>query len=146
MATKDWRNDDILIKYLKQHEGYSGKLYRCSAGYLTIGYGHNIESKGIKPLFGELLLLEDINDVTIELDSYIPWWREINESSQRVLIDMGFMGVRKLLQFEKMLGLLRAKQYDAAAAEIIHSKYAKQVGQRAQDNFNMMRASNVGKL
>lgn len=137
---KEWRNDDILIKRTKDFEGYSQKLYRCPSGFLTIGFGHNIEAKGLTLLQSELILLDDINDVVIELDSMLPWWRTVNESSQRVLIDMAFnLGIKGLLKFEKMLGLLRAKQYSAAASEILHSKYAKQVGRRATDNYNMMR-------
>jgi lysozyme len=144
---KEWRTDELLIKNFKQNEGYSGKLYKCSAGYNTIGFGHNLDAKGIKPLFGELLLLEDINDTVIDLDTFLPWWRTINESSQRVLIDMAFnLGIHGLLKFEKMLGLLRAMQYESAASELIHSKYGKQVVARATRNFNNMRASNVSKL
>ena len=32
---------------LKQDEGWRLKPYRCTAGKLTIGYGRNIEDKGI---------------------------------------------------------------------------------------------------
>lgn len=32
---------ELAIAFIKKHEGFAGgKLYRCVAGYLTIGYGH----------------------------------------------------------------------------------------------------------
>lgn len=137
---KDWRTDGILVSQFQTNEGKRLKPYHCPAGYLTIGFGRNLDTKGITELEAELMLLNDINDVQNQLDSMLPWWREINESSQRVLLDMCFnLGMKGLLKFEKMLGLLRAKQYNAAASELINSKYAKQVGARAQRNYNMMR-------
>ena len=142
MATKEWRTDSILIEYLKKNEGLRLKPYTCPSGYLTIGYGRNLESKGITQLESELMLLNDIQDVSQQLDDILPWWRSINESSQRVLIDMCFnLGMRGLLKFEKMLGLLKAHHYSAAASELINSKYAKQVGERAKRNFYYMRGA-----
>jgi lysozyme len=34
---------EILIPWLKEMEGFSSRIYRCSGGYKTIGYGHRIE-------------------------------------------------------------------------------------------------------
>ena len=36
-----------VFKFTKLAEGLSLKPYRCPAGKLTIGYGHNLEANGI---------------------------------------------------------------------------------------------------
>lgn len=42
---QSWRsNYEEVIDFIKQHEGFAnGRPYRCSAGKLTIGYGHIIQ-------------------------------------------------------------------------------------------------------
>lgn len=139
MTQKIWTADKKLIKDLKDREGYRKNTYTCKNGYLSVGYGRNLDAVGIRENEATMMLLNDVNEVINQLDIKIPWWRETPERVQRVLIDMGFnMGVGKLLKFVKMLSLLQAGHYDFAAQEMLHSKYAKDVGQRAIDNFNHM--------
>ena len=40
-------NINPVAHLIKKHEGLSLKPYKCTAGKLTIGYGRNIEDKGI---------------------------------------------------------------------------------------------------
>lgn len=35
-----WKVSDILLKHIKQAEGFRAKAYRCPAGRYTCGYGH----------------------------------------------------------------------------------------------------------
>lgn len=138
---KEWQNDSTLLFQIKKHEGLRLKPYEDTRGFLTIGYGRNLEGKGVTPLEAELMLLNDITEITADLDSFIPWWRNLNEISQRVLIDMGMMGVRKLLKFEQMLGYMRAGRYEMAASELMNSKYYKQTRVRGENLYNMLRVS-----
>ena len=140
MMMKDWKTDGLILRDLKRDEGKRLKPYHCSAGYLTIGFGRNLEAKGITELEAELMLLHDIGDVQKELDDALPWWRELSENRQRVLLNMGFnLGIKKLLGFENTLNYIRNGHYDAAASGMLHSKWAKQVGARAVRLANMMR-------
>lgn len=73
-ANKEWEiNYNATIEYIKDHEGFNGgKAYRCTAGYLTIGYGHVVkegeyfEGNVISPEAADRLLREDFN-TSIEL-------------------------------------------------------------------------------
>ena len=56
-------NEETFIKQLKRHEGISNKVYTCSMNKLTIGYGRNLEDKGISQLEAELLLKNDLEDI-----------------------------------------------------------------------------------
>lgn len=137
---KDWREDHKIINMLIRHEGMRLKPYHCSAGFLTIGYGRNLEAKGISSTEAELMLRNDINDVQKELDIAFPWWRTLSDNRQRVLIDMGFnLGIQKLRGFKNTINYIRNGAYDMAASNMLKSKWAKQVGNRAVRLAEMMR-------
>ena len=116
-----------LRAQLERHEGRVLRVYRCTAGYLTIGCGRNLEGKGITDTEADYLLDNDIVDVDAALRARLPWYAGLDAIRQRVLIDMGFMGVAKLMKFRKMLGALKAGDYETAAAEMLNSKWARDV-------------------
>lgn len=138
-----WTNDFDLIKQIKFHESKGGipelKPYTDTEGWLTIGHGRNLEGKGITEVEAQMLLLNDIADITRELDVLLPWWRTLKPEAQRVLIDMSMMGTKKVLKFTKMLAALKEGNYELAASELINSKYAKQTKTRAVDLHKQMR-------
>ena len=49
------------------------------------------------------------------------------------------MGVPTLLEFRRMLGALAEKDWDGAAVEMLDSKWARQVGSRANELSELMR-------
>lgn len=122
-----------LVKMLEQDEGFKPKPYRCSAGKLTIGYGRNLEDKGLSREEASYLLHEDIRDAIKFLDQQLPWWKSLDgEARQEALVNMAFNLGGRLLGFKKMLAALKSKDYGRAADEALDSKWAGQVGQRAQ--------------
>lgn len=61
-----------------------------------------------------------------------PWFDKLDEVRQAVLISMAFqMGINGLLDFVHMLGALRDQRWNAAAGEMLASKWAKQTPARA---------------
>ena len=124
---------------LVRHEGLRLKPYRCSAGKLTIGVGRNIEDVGITEEEAMTMLSNDISRVIGELDRRIPAFASLNEVRRRVLIDMGFnLGSNRLMKFRRMLAALEAGDYAQAAVEMLDSRWARQVGNRAVSLKNMM--------
>lgn len=133
-------NYNRLIEQLKLHEGVRNRPYTDSVGKLTIGVGRNLTDKGLKPKEVEYLLMNDIMDCVDDLNRNIPWWRQLNEVRQRVLMDMCFnLGIGKLLGFENTLKYMEHGDYTQAAANMLQSKWAAQVGQRAKRLSEMMR-------
>ncbi|KKN74541.1 hypothetical protein LCGC14_0389580 [marine sediment metagenome] len=121
-----------LFKDLMVDEGLRLKPYRCSAGKLTIGFGHNLEARGISESVAAAILHEDIDYDLPGLYQRIPWLRDYPEPVQRALANMAFnMGTSKLMRFVKMLKALRDRNYSLAAEEALDSKWARQVGDRA---------------
>lgn len=130
----------VLLEELIRDEGLRRKLYKCPAGKWTIGIGRNLEDRGITGDEALYLARNDVAAVLAELDARLPWWRQLDGVRQRVLANMGFnMGVPVLLGFKLTLALVEAGNYAAAADAMLNSRWARQVGVRAQRLATMMR-------
>jgi lysozyme len=136
----DLVNHQPLWEQLIRHEGLRLKPYRCSAGKLTIGIGRNIEDVGITEEEALVLLGNDISRVITELDRNIPTFSGLDEIRKRVLVDMCFnLGISRLMKFRRMLAALEAFDYAQAAVEMMDSRWAHQVGNRAKRLKHMMK-------
>tara|TARA_R100000234_G_C4973341_1_gene167340 strand:+ start:75 stop:512 length:438 start_codon:yes stop_codon:yes gene_type:complete len=130
------RYADMDVEKLKDqlilHEGLELRSYKCSAGFVTLGVGRNVEELGITVEEARYLLDNDILRVSKELDNNIPWWRDLSEVRQRVFLDMCFnLGISRFLQFQKTLGHAKAGNFKDCADEMLNSKWASDVGTRA---------------
>src|SRR4051812_7475144 len=85
-----------LIDQIKRDEGpgpMSGgrmKPYRDTEGHLTIGYGHNLDARGITPEIAAMLLEEDIAIAVSELRRHFDWFDHLSRPRQDALINMCF--------------------------------------------------------
>ena len=130
---------DKLTDMLVQHEGLRLKPYHCTAGKLTIGVGRNLDDRGITPDEALYLLANDIKDSRRELSAAFPWFDGLDSVRQCVLIDMCVnLGLARLKGFRNTLALIGVGKYEAAAVEMLDSKWAQQVGRRAQRLSGMM--------
>lgn len=135
---------EAMIHQLALHEGLRLKPYLCPAGVLTIGYGRNLEARGITEAEAEIMLAHDIDDFQDRLLREIPWMVELSPVRQRVLLDMAFnLGVSGLLKFQRTLAAVRGKEYERAAAMMLDSRWATQVGQRAKRLSRMMATGQI---
>jgi lysozyme len=117
---------------LKFDEGVKNKPYKDTEGILTIGVGRNLESVGISKEEIEFMLSNDIDRCEKDLRLYFAWYDEKKENVQMVLINMCFnMGIYRLLKFVKTLELIQFDKLNEAAEEMLKSKWAIQVGDRA---------------
>lgn len=132
---------DMLLaakKLLIEHEGYRANLYRDSLGIQTIGVGWNIDQT---PMRDDEIQLRLTNDITYFYSSLMQydWFKHLDANRQLAIIDMAFMGIKRLLGFTKMIIALGFGHYDEAASEALNSKWAQQVGKRAEDVANILR-------
>ena len=127
-----------LISMLKRHEGLRLKPYLCTADQLTIGYGRNLEDMGISEGEATYLLQTDIDRCYSELKVF-NWFHELDQVRQEALVSMLFnLGLPRFLSFKKMIARLIDKEYSQAAAELLNSRYAIQVGDRANELAYML--------
>jgi len=128
-----------LFAQLRLHEGVERKPYQCTAGYLTIGVGRNIEERGLSDDEIDYILNNDVNIATDELVRTFDWYADLDEVRQRVVIDMVFnLGMPRFKQFKNMILGLEDGDYSAAAIHMMDSRWASQVGARAERLRNMM--------
>lgn len=126
-------------EYIRRYEGLRLKPYTCPTGHLTIGYGHNLEN-GISKEAAEFMLKQDLLAAELAVSKKFLWWNSLNEVRQFVLVDMAFnMGLARLCTFKKMLAAVERGDYATAAKEMLNSRWAVQVGRRAQELAEMMK-------
>lgn len=122
-----------LLADLERDEGKRNKPYLDTEGHLTIGIGRNLDALGVSDDEIELMLMNDLKWVVHALDSNLPWWRDMPEPHQRALANMCFnLGYPRLSGFKKMLAALQAGNGEDAATEALDSRWANQVGARAE--------------
>lgn len=135
---------DTFRAEIKRDEGLRLKPYRDSRGFLTIGYGRNLDHRGISRMEAEEMLENDIAAVMGVVSYKLPWFDALHPVRQRVLLNMAFqMGINGLLGFHKMLAAARLGKYDEAADEMLDSRWAQQTPERAQRLAVMMRTGAV---
>ena len=128
-----------LQKLLARHEGLRLTPYQDTVGKLTIGYGRNLEGKGITESEAEFLMTNDIIEVSEELDRRVPFWNQLDLVRKAALTDMAFnLGIGGLLKFKKMFAALEILDWQEAAREALDSTWATQVGQRSWDIADMI--------
>jgi lysozyme len=132
-------NMSTLLSVLSRDEGRRLKPYLDTAGKTTIGVGRNLTDVGISEGECSLLLENDVMRSIMWLDRHLPWWRSLDAVRQRVIINMAFNMGRKLLTFANTLAAMQRGDYEAAANDMLASKWATQVGARAQRLASMMR-------
>ena len=136
-------NKDKLIEELIKDEGYKYEIYLDHLGYPTFGVGHLILEKDEEygkpvgtPVSEERIkecLSNDIEIVCNELNRNMEWWQDLNDTRQRVLANMAFnLGLPRLSKFVKFLKAVQDSDWEKASEEMMDSKWATQVGDRAK--------------
>jgi len=128
-----------LIADLKRDEGLRLKAYPdplTRADPWTCGYGHTgadvCEDTVWTQEQCEAALIADVEEVQRQLDAKLPWWRTLDPVRQDAVCNMAFnLGVAKLLTFSNTLAALKARDYRRAAASVMASRWAVQVGARS---------------
>lgn len=129
-----------LRNTLIRHEGLKLLPYKCTAGKLTLGVGRNIEDRGISKETAMQMLDEDIEICLNELMERLNYFETLPTEVQETLVNLCFnMGISRLMKFQLMLGAIEAGQYELAAKELLDSRYARQVGKRAEELADILR-------
>tara|TARA_R100000541_G_scaffold54605_1_gene63149 strand:- start:288 stop:707 length:420 start_codon:yes stop_codon:yes gene_type:complete len=133
-------NKAKLAEQLKKHEGVKLKPYTDTVGKLTLGIGRNLEDKGITEQEALFMLNSDVDYFYGKLAKRLTWFLNLDDVRQNVLVNMAFnLGVGGLLTFKNMLRLASVGHYQEAAEEMLNSKWAEQVGYRANELAEQMR-------
>ena len=132
-------NYQAMIEQIKLHEGLRLKPYKCTEGFITIGYGRNLITNGITENEAEQMLLADL----AKIESSLEGKRLLighNSARKAVIINMAYqLGVTGLLSFKRMLKAFIENDYETASKEMLNSKWSIQTPNRASELSDQMR-------
>ena len=142
---------DKLREQLKIDEGCVYELYNDHLGYATFGIGHLVTESDPENGFdigtevSESRVVEafeqDVQTVLSDCAILYPDFDELPEEAQQIIANMMFnMGRPRLSKFKGMKRGVDARDWNAAADEMVDSGWYKQVTNRADRLVQRMRS------
>ena len=138
------------IEMLKRHEGEvrseDGRhvAYQCPDGKWTIGVGRNVDEDGGIGLSDEevdFLLKNDLDRCEAELNAEYIWFRTLEGPRRDAILNIFFnLGATRFRGFKNAIAAMNTENYDAAAVEFMDSRWARQVGNRALELTDIIKA------
>jgi lysozyme len=132
-------NIERLTQQLKVDEGFRDKVYSCSAGKLTIGYGFNLEDNKLPEHIATQLLGYNIGESIADCERFA-WFYTLSDVRKEVIINMCYnIGANGISGFKKMITAIEGGDFNEAAYQMMDSKWYHQVGDRAVRLVAMMK-------
>jgi len=120
------------------HEGMVLKPYKDTEGYTTIGVGRCLDTTGISKQEAMVLLENDIAKSEEQARTF-PWYKDLNEARQDVVISMIFnLGLNGFRKFKRMIAAIEHGDYAEAGNQMLNSQWSIQVGNRSLELAQMM--------
>ena len=132
----------LIIKDIKKHEGFEPKVYKCTEGYDTIGYGFAIKDLVLDKDVADLILMKKLHKLLQRIVIAFPWFKDIDDTAKAVIVNMCYqLGLSGFSKFKKTIYLLETEQYEEASVEMLDSLWAKQTPNRAKELSETLRLS-----
>ena len=144
-------NLERLREQLEIDEGVKYEVYKDHLGYATFGIGHLITARDpengwsvgtdvdeyrVKEAFED-----DVQGVISDCEKLYVQWEHLPEEAQQVIANMMFnMGRPRLSKFKGMKRGVDARDWNAAADEMVDSRWYRQVTNRADRLVARIRA------
>lgn len=136
---------DREIEEIKLDEGTILHPYKDTVGVWTAGVGHTkgvTKSTVVTPELVDQWLGEDIEEALRAVHVVFPHIVHLTGPRKGVLLNMEFnLGPKGLGSFKNTLRMIYEGDYDTAALNMLHSRWARQVGSRASRLAYRMRTN-----
>ena len=66
-------NNERLFNRIKVHEGLRNKVYKCTEGFDTIGFGFAIKDLELDEDIAEQILMDKLGRLTHKIQDKFPW-------------------------------------------------------------------------
>jgi lysozyme len=121
-----------LYRRLEHDEGFSEKPHRCTANKWTIGIGWNFQDVPMRYSEARFRLKNDVDECVDDLRKLLKNFDDLPDTIQEVLTNMRFqLGPGGLRGFRRMLGAVRAWDFEKMKAEMRDSAWYRQTTNRA---------------
>jgi lysozyme len=142
--------DTEASSFIKGNEGFRSDVFADTEGFPTVGFGRKLPDE-FRGRIGETLpqeqldkfFQEDFASAKAGAERILAQKgvAEIDPVRKTVLTDLAFnLGASGLGGFNKTFEHIKAGDFDAAATELLDSKYAQQVPERARRNAEILRS------
>ena len=93
-----------LIENIKLSEGFRSKVYKCTEGYDTIGYGFAIKDLVLGEDICDMILERKLAELKLRVHHKFPFLEDCPEEVQDVIIEMCYqIGVKGVSKFSKTI-------------------------------------------
>lgn len=131
---------DIAKAQLRVDEGWKQKPYKDTVGKWTIGCGRNLDDVGLRDDEIDYLLDNDLRVAENTARALFPSFDNLSENRKAVLLNMSMnLGQQRLAGFTKFRQAVAEEAWEQAAGDMMDSKWAEQVGNRAVRLAQQMR-------
>ena len=132
-----------IVEDIKKHEGFESKVYKCTEGYDTIGYGFAIKDLVLDKDIADLILMKKLHKMLQRITIAFPWFKDVDNTAKGVIVNMCYqLGLSGFSKFKKTIYLLETEQYEEASVEMLDSLWAKQTPNRAKELSETLRSIN----
>lgn len=147
-------NVSEYAKTVKRFEGFSSKVYNCSEGYKTVGWGTNLDARRVfnnrntsnikigEHFNNEVLLSALKNDLKISETNVKKLVKTFDNQPlvvKIVLVDLSYnLGYNGLSKFKRFISAIERKDYKRAAKELKNSRYYHQTGRRSKEHVKVL--------
>ena len=129
-----------LLDRVKEHEGFRSKVYKCTEGYDTIGYGFAIKDLELDEDIAEEILIRKLEKLIKRVRSKFDWLDSVPHEVQGVLVEMSYqMGLSGVCKFKNALKYMEHQNWEKAADEMLMSRWHRQTPNRARELSNIIR-------
>ena len=131
-----------LIDQIKEHEGFRSRVYQCTAGHDTIGFGFAIKDLELDIDISEEILKRKLDLLIKRVHNRFSWVDNSPKIIQEVIYNMCYqMGVSGFSKFKLTIKYLMNKDYERASREMLDSKWARSDSRnRAIELSNIVKA------
>ena len=149
---------NAIIEHTALSEGFSARVYKCPAGFDTIGYGRNIEANPLTKQEKSQLRSDGSIDKEValnwlrinlekcykELDSTFSFFKDLDLVKKAVLVDLDYnMGIGTLKTFKNTLKHFENNNKDGIVAGLTNSRWYKQVGNRGKRIISFLESGKI---
>ena len=132
-----------LLEAVKLSEGFRDKVYKCTEGYDTIGYGFAIKDLVMDEDIAEMILRRKLDSLIDRADKKFPFLKTLPLEAKDVIYEMCYqMGVSGVSKFKKTLLYLENHEFKMASKEMLDSRWARQTPNRANKLSNVIGSIN----
>lgn len=122
-----------LIEAVKESEGFRSKVYKCTEGIDTIGYGFAIKDLVLDEDISEMILRRKLDSLIDRANKRFKFLKDLPIKAQDVIYEMCYqMGISGVSKFKKTLLYLENHEFKMASKEMLDSRWARQTPNRAK--------------